>query len=503
MVRADSAEEPPEWQSHPEKPRPSGWLCVSAFLIALATACGRNDARRSEPGASAAPDTPSGIAAGDTPRLVVSLKDADYFFDFSPGGRGFACGGLLALGDTSGDGCTDIVVAVHRQSSGPSAEQSWIESHSGNDGSVLWQVQGKYSGEPQGQNYRLGPISVVGDMNNDGVREVYCQEAGSLRSVLLLSGRDGRILGRYPTDRHNLYAQPVRCQDYNGDGVADFVFPGKRERPPGVEVLSGKDLSPLVQRDNIWPEATGMFSGWVLPEFDDVNGDGIADCLLGRPLSKDSREPRYTFEMAVLSGKDFSILKRFQTEWPRVHATTNYVKSADLDGDGVGDFVMASAAGAGPKGQASLVRAVSGRDGAVLWQVSGDQLPGGRKQFAVDAKSRRKTELSQDVLFGSPVVASPDLNGDGVREIITAAEGDVEGESQQCVLVFSGRDGRLLATLHPGSRQGRLSPRPTQMALLESAGADRGPAVAVAAHNASGPATVAVAIFVLPRLSAK
>ena len=297
---------------------------------------------------------------------------------------------------------------------------------------MLWQVQGKYGEKAEEQNYRLGAIALVGDLNNDGIRDVYCQEANSMRSALLFSGRDGRILGWYPTDRHSLYAQPVRCQDYNGDGVADLVFPDRKERPPGVEVLSGKDLSPLLRRDDIWPEATGMFSGWVLPEFHDVNGDGVADCLLRRPLSKDSREPRYLFEMAVLSGKDFSMLRRFQTEWPRDHARTSYAKSADLNGDGVGDFVMASAAGAGQDSQTSLLRAVSGADGALIWQVSGDQLPGGRRQFAVDAKTRGKTELSRDVLFGSPVVVAPDLNGDRVGEIVTAGQGAVEGKSRQC-----------------------------------------------------------------------
>ena len=427
----------------------------------------------------------------------------DYFFDFSPGGRVYACGGLLALGDVNGDGVTDIVVALHRKSSGTSAEQSWIEARSGKDGSVLWQVQGRYGEKADGQNYRLGPISLVGDFNNDGVREVYCQEAASMRSALLFSGRDGRLLRRDPTDYHSLYAQPVRCQDYSGDGVADLVFPDRKERPPGVEVLSGKDLSPVLRRDDIWPEATGMFSGWVLPEFHDVNGDGVADCLLRRPLSKDSREPRYLFEMAILSGKDFSMLKRFQTEWPRVHAHTSYAKSADMNGDGVGDFVMASAAGAGQDGQSSLLRAVSGADGALIWQVSGDQLPGGRRRFAVDAKTRGKTELSPDVHFGSPVFAVPDLNEDGVGDIVTAAQAPVVGKPRQCAMVFSGRDGKLLATLHPGSGQGHLMPSGTQMAPLKSAGADGRPGVAVAGDAADGVAAVTVVIFVFPRWSSR
>jgi len=94
------------------------------------------------------------------------------------------------------------------------------------------------------------------------------------------------------------------------------------------------------------------------------------DMLTDR-IGHGSREPRYLFEMAILSGKDFSVLKRFQTEWPRVHARTSYVKA--------------------------------------------------------------------------PVVGKP----------------------RQCAMVFSARDGKLLATLHPGSGQGHLMPSGTQMAVKE------------------------------------
>ena len=64
------------------EPPGSGWLRVSAILVVvLAAACSRNEARRSEPGASMAPDIPSGVAAvgketagdstvADTPYLV-------------------------------------------------------------------------------------------------------------------------------------------------------------------------------------------------------------------------------------------------------------------------------------------------------------------------------------------------------------------------------------------------------------------------------------------------
>jgi hypothetical protein len=128
--------------------------------------------------------------------------------------------------------------------------------------------------------------------------------------------------------------------------------------------------------------------------------------------------------MAILSGKDFSMLKRFQTEWPRVHARTSYVKSADMNGDGVGD-------------------------------------------------------------------------------VVTAAQALVVEKPWQCAMVFSARDGKLLATLHPGSGQGRLMPSGTQMAPLKSAGPHGRPGLAVAGYTPDGVAAVTVVIFVFPRLSSR
>jgi hypothetical protein len=251
-------------------------------------------------------------------------------------------------------------------------------------------------------------------------------------------------------------------------------------------------LAVLASRDSIWPAANTSGSGWVLPEFHDVDRDGVPDSLVRRELERDSRGTRYTYEYAVLSGRDFTVLTQFVSERPRVTADTCFAACGDLNSDGTDDFAFTSSAGAGSDGYTSLVRAVSAADGTVLWQVTGDQLIGGRPGFAVDAKTRKKTDVAPDVNFKSPLVAVPDLNGDRVDELVTVALAAGRRGRVQSVYVLSGRDGAPLSVLQIDNGSGQLPTGRTQIAVLPRATADGTPGVAVTASATNGEAMIAV-----------
>lgn len=134
---------------------------------------------------------------------------------------------------------------------------------------------------------------------------------------------------------------------------------------------------------------------------------------------------------------------------------------------------------------------------AVLWDIAGSDLGGGVNRFAVDAKTREKRSLAADIQFGSRVLSAPDLNGDGVGEIITVARSPNSDKARPAVLVFSGSDGKLLADLAPSESQG-WPHEGAQTVLLDSATTDRRPGVAVSGRTRDGHAMVAV--FVLDRL---
>ncbi len=481
---------------------------LAAFLVAigtcLITGCtrgpGSKDASSSETGGqqTTPSHTASDSARGDT--LQIQIDGADYLWDAAAWAQGFCCGGLHSLGDLDGDNVTDLVVAVHRKSARSSAEQGMIEARSGKNGSLLWQLQGGSaagsSTDPIQGSVAMKDIAVIDDLDRDGLPDIYFHEAVAKRSALLISGRTGAVIGRHAMERNDVYGQPIRCHDYNGDGVPDLFFCGGSMAPLGLEIRSSKDLTVLAATDCVWPDAGSAGCGWVLGRFHDVNRDGVQDCLVRRELERDSRGERYTYEYAVLSGKDLSLLHRFVSDRPRVTADTCYALCGDLNGDGVGDFVFASRAGGGPDGHTSCVRAVSASDGVVLWQVGGDQLAGGRQGFAVDAETKQKTSTASDVGFGSPLVSVPDLNGDGADEMVTAALAPDDSRSRQSLYVLSGRDGKPVHILQMDATSGRLTDRRTQLALLLST-PDEVPRIAAAA---SAPGSVAmIAVFALPQ----
>ena len=136
--------------------------------------------------------------------------------------------------------------------------------------------------------------------------------------------------------------------------------------------------------------------------------------------------------------------------------------------------------------------AVSAADGTVLWQVTGDQLIGGRPGFAVDAKTRKKMDVAPDVNFKSPLVPVPDLNGDRVDELVTVALAAGRRGSVQSVYVLSGRDGAPLSVLQIDKGRGQLPTGRTQIAVLPRATADGTPGVAVTASATNREAMIAV-----------
>ena len=179
--------------------------------------------------------------------------------------------GIQSPGDINGDDYPDLFVALNRKGASAPSEHTWIEAYSGSDGQLLWSLQGKYDRDPR-VSYRLGAIALVGDLDKDGVPDIYSREAHSDRAAFLISGREGTMLGRYAIERRPDYDLPKRVQDVNADGVPDLVF-SSDVQPLSVTILSGKDLTPLGHLENLWPEA-GSGVEWAMSVYHDDNGDG-------------------------------------------------------------------------------------------------------------------------------------------------------------------------------------------------------------------------------------
>ncbi|MHB8524432.1 MAG: beta strand repeat-containing protein, partial [Limisphaerales bacterium] len=193
----------------------------------------------------------------------------------------------------------------------------------------------------------------------------------------------------------------VAVGDVNGDGIADIIVgagPGDRPTVSVYDGATGNQLTTFLAFD-------AGFRGGVYVAAGDVNGDGKADIIVGAGAGGG---PAVT----VYSGADYSVLSQFFAFDPQFTGGVR-VAAGDVDGDGKADIIVGAGPGAGPH-----VKVFKGTDLALLDSF-----------FAFSP-----------AFSGGVFVAAGDVNGDGKADIIVGA--DAGGAPQ--VSVFSGQSGQVI-----------------------------------------------------------
>jgi hypothetical protein len=158
----------------------------------------------------------------------------------------------------------------------------------------------------------------------------------------------------------------------------------------------------------------------------DVNGDGHADLLVGAPGAAGGIA---TGLARVLSGLDGSLLLEVDGDTADDRFGQAVSGVADLDGDGVPDFIVgAPFDDPGAVTDAGSAYVYSGADGSPLFDLHGS---------------------AAYETFGWSVSGLGDMDGDGVPDLIVGAPHHAEkGEPDAgAAFVYSGADGSLLHTL--------------------------------------------------------
>jgi len=148
----------------------------------------------------------------------------------------------------------------------------------------------------------------------------------------------------------------------------------------------------------------------------DVNGDGFDDMVIGAPDS-DYANVVGAGTAFVYSGVDGTQLAWL--EGPRMNERFGIavVGMGDVNGDGLADVAIASAS---PRDQGN-VRVLSSVDWSEIFILKGSSVSG--------------------VSYGAAIGSMPDINGDGVRELLV---GDPDRRGVGDVFIYSGSNGDLL-----------------------------------------------------------
>jgi hypothetical protein len=421
------------------------------------------------------------IASPSTHAQVIDLGN--------PGSNGFRIDGIDAgdhagrsvsgAGDINGDGLADLIVgAIHASPNGGiHAGESYVvfgkTSSSPVDlGSMKgagFRIDGINAGDLSGRS-----VSGAGDVNGDGMDDLIIgashatangnSEAGQAYVVFGKAGAEPvdlidlgtggfRIDGIDVDDHAGVSASGAG--DVNGDGLADLIIGAYAADPDGNAdagesyVVFGKsDVAPVdlgnlgtggFRLDGIDVED---FSGFRVSGAGDVNGDGLADLLIGAD-SADSAKGENVGEAYVVFGKmdsaaiDLGALGnggfRIDGVDEYAYAGRSVSGAGDVNGDGLADLLI------GAHYAEVNGNSVAGRS----YVVFGKQDTASVELAALGSRGFRIDGANAYDRSGASVAGAGDVNGDGLADLIVGAyRADPNGDSDagQSYLVFGKTD---------------------------------------------------------------
>ena len=344
---------------------------------------------------------------------------------------------LISVGDLSGDGASDLVLAA------TASDASETERDNGGafvfrgpvlGAQTLETAEGAYYGTAGGlAGYGL---SALGDLDGSGTVDVGMGNYGSRYWIMLSSPEEGAPLipGNVLYEgggSSNFGLSAQGGADYDGDGQPDLVIGAPvAESHRGAAYLFAGDLLTAAVGDE-WTRVQGVEAdgqAGTAVAMVDLDTDGVAELIVGAPYVTEA-DPRsgaaYVFDSGqrgVLSVEDALVAS---------HDITNcgmgatLASAGDVTGDGADDLLIG--------GSACAVGSVSGAGD--VWLVAGDPaaLSGGEISLAAQFTGQKAYDY-----LGVGLTNAGDLDGDGANEVLIGAPGRNERDLSGLAVLWYG-----------------------------------------------------------------
>ncbi len=362
---------------------------------------------------------------------------------------------VSGAGDVNGDGYADLIVGAAQgdPSGGTDAGQSYVvfgkttgtqvdlsNIAAGTGGGFA--INGEAAGGRSGHS-----VSGAGDVNGDGLADlvvgapdggangiayvVYGQTASTAVELSdVTAGTGGFTINGQAASGQTGYSVSD-AGDVNGDGRADVIIGGDLAGMSGeAYVVYGRAGGAVVELSDIemgnggsggfviHGEGAGTQAGYSVSSAGDVNGDGLADLVIGAPSTGTSGDPEgrvyVVYGNATGANVDLANLGAagFVFNESVSHSATGYsVSSAgDINGDGLSDLLIGATSAHGDLGSTYVVYGQLASN-----TIEATDVAAGNGGFVIYGEAQTGNAS------GSSVSAAGDINGDGLADLIVGA----------------------------------------------------------------------------------